>query len=194
MRILQLNNSPPSIAGTSPGTVGCRFCSCRSSALIIKSLPEGGTTIGDALAGELGVSSNQYGSGSSRPVIRGQDGPRVKVLQHASETADVSTLSPDHAVTVDPILAKQVEIIRGPSTLLYSAGTVGGLVNVTDQKIPTQMPEEGLEGTAGLRYNSGSDEKLASAGVSGVLGDQFALRVEGSKRKANDLFCAGLFS
>ena len=74
------------------------------------------------------------------------------------ETADVSTLSPDHAVTVDPILAKQVEVIRGPSTLLYSAGTVGGLVNVTDQKIPTQMPEDGLEGTVGLRYNSGSDE------------------------------------
>ena len=108
-----------------------------------KKLAQGGVTIGDALAGELGVSSNQYGSGSSRPVIRGQDGARVKILQHASETADVSTLSPDHAVTVDPILAKQVEIIRGPSTLLYSAGTVGGLVNVTDNKIPTQMPEKG---------------------------------------------------
>jgi len=108
------------------------------------------------------------------------------VLQHASETADVSTLSPDHAVTVDPILAKQVEVIRGPSTLLYGAGTVGGLVNVTDQKIPTQMPEDGLEGTVGLRYNSGSDEKLASAGVTAGIGENFALRVEGSKRKAND--------
>lgn len=143
-------------------------------------------TIGDALAGELGVSSNQFGAGSSRPVIRGQDGPRVKVLQHASETADVSTLSPDHAVTVDPILAKQVEIIRGPSTLLYGAGTVGGLVNVTDQKIPTAIPEKGYEGQVGLRYNTGSDEKLASAGVTAALGDQFAIRVEGSKRKAND--------
>ncbi|MFZ0024466.1 zinc piracy TonB-dependent receptor ZnuD [Acinetobacter sp.] len=151
-----------------------------------KALSERATTIGDALADELGVYSNQYGSGSSRPVIRGQDGPRVKVLQHASETADVSTLSPDHAVTVDPILAKQVEVIRGPSTLLYGAGTVGGLVNVTDQKIPTQMPEDGLEGTVGLRYNSGSDEKLASAGVTAGIGENFALRVEGSKRKAND--------
>ncbi|QQT58537.1 zinc piracy TonB-dependent receptor ZnuD [Acinetobacter johnsonii] len=151
-----------------------------------KSLKERAPTIGDALADELGVYSNQYGSGSSRPVIRGQDGPRVKVLQHASETADVSTLSPDHAVTVDPILAKQVEIIRGPSTLLYSAGTVGGLVNVTDQKIPTSMPEKGIEGTAGLRYNTGSDEKLASAGATVALGSQFALRVEGSKREAND--------
>ena len=151
-----------------------------------KTLAERSTTIGDAMADELGVYSNQYGSGSSRPVIRGQDGPRVKVLQHASETADVSTLSPDHAITVDPILAKQVEIIRGPSTLLYGAGTVGGLVNVTDQKIPTQMPNNGLEGQVGLRYNTGSDEKLVSAGVTAALSDQFALRIEGSKRKAND--------
>lgn len=151
-----------------------------------KTLAERSTTIGDAMADELGVYSNQYGSGSSRPVIRGQDGPRVKVLQHASETADVSTLSPDHAITVDPILAKQVEIIRGPSTLLYGAGTVGGLVNVTDQKIPTQMPNNGLEGQVGLRYNTGSDEKLASAGVTAALSDQFGLRIEGSKRKAND--------
>ncbi|MFH7765852.1 zinc piracy TonB-dependent receptor ZnuD [Acinetobacter sp. BSP-28] len=158
-----------------------------------KKLAEGSTTIGDALAGELGVSSNQYGSGSSRPVIRGQDGPRVKVLQHASETADVSTLSPDHAVTVDPILAKQVEIIRGPSTLLYSTGTVGGLVNVTDNKIPTQMPEKGYEGQVGLRYNTGSDEKLASAGVTAAVGENFALRVEGSKRKANDYIAPDYF-
>ncbi|WP_312586029.1 zinc piracy TonB-dependent receptor ZnuD [Acinetobacter sp.] len=158
-----------------------------------KALSERASTIGDALADELGVYSNQYGSGSSRPVIRGQDGPRVKVLQHASETADVSTLSPDHAVTVDPILAKQVEVIRGPSTLLYGAGTVGGLVNVTDQKIPTQMPEDGLEGTVGLRYNSGSDEKLASAGVTAGIGENFALRVEGSKRKANDYIAPDYF-
>jgi iron complex outermembrane receptor protein len=160
-----------------------------------KALSERATTIGDALADELGVYSNQFGTGASRPVIRGQDGPRVKVLQHASETADVSTLSPDHTVTVDPILAKQVEVIRGPSTLLYGAGTVGGLVNVTDQKIPTQMPEDGLEGTVGLRYNSGSDEKLASAGVTAGIGENFALRVEGSKRKANNYIAhAGYFT
>ncbi|WP_180073928.1 MULTISPECIES: zinc piracy TonB-dependent receptor ZnuD [unclassified Acinetobacter] len=158
-----------------------------------KALAQGGVTIGDALAGQPGVYSNQFGAGSSRPVLRGQDGPRVKVLEHASETADVSTLSPDHAVTVDPILAKQVEVIRGPSTLLYAAGTVGGLVNVTDQKIPTQMPENGLEGQVGLRYNSGSDEKLASAGVTAALGENFALRVEGSKRKANDYIAPDYF-
>lgn len=151
-----------------------------------KTLAQRSTTIGDAMSDELGVYSNQYGSGSSRPVIRGQDGPRIKILQNSSENIDVSTLSPDHAVTVDPALAKQVEVIRGPSTLLFGAGTVGGLVNVTDSKLPTAMPEKGYEGNVGLRYNTGSDEKLATAGVTLGLGDQVALRVEGLKREAND--------
>ena len=151
-----------------------------------KRLAQGAVTIGEALSGETGISSNQFGVGSSRPVIRGQDGPRVKILQNSSENIDVSTLSPDHAVTVDPALAKQVEVIRGPSTLLFGAGTVGGLVNVTDSKLPTAMPEKGYEGNATLRYNTGSDEKLATAGVTLGLGDQVALRVEGLKREAND--------
>lgn len=149
-------------------------------------LVQGGATIGEALSDQLGVYSNQFGPGASRPVIRGQDSARVKVLQNASETMDVSTLSPDHAVMVDPILAKQVEIVRGPSTLLYGAGTVGGLVNVTDNKIPTQMPENGYEGQVGLRYNTGSDEKLGSAGVTIGLGNQVVLRLEGLKRDANN--------
>ncbi|ENU83244.1 hypothetical protein F970_01499 [Acinetobacter sp. CIP 102082] len=151
-----------------------------------KRLAQGAVTIGEALSGETGISSNQFGAGSSRPVIRGQDGPRVKILQNSSENIDVSTLSPDHAVTVDPALAKQVEVIRGPSTLLFGAGTVGGLVNFTDSKLPTALPEKGYEGNVGLRYNTGSDEKLATAGVTLGLGDQVALRVEGLKREAND--------
>ncbi|AUX85313.1 TonB-dependent receptor [Acinetobacter sp. ACNIH2] len=155
---------------------------------VIKSdqLVQGGTTIGEALSNQVGVYSNQFGPGASRPVIRGQDAARVKVLANASETMDVSTLSPDHAVTVDPTLAKQIEIVRGPSTLLYGAGNVGGLVNVTDNKIPTQMPENGYEGKLGVRYNKGNDEKLATAGVTVGLGDQVALRVEGLKRDANN--------
>ena len=151
-----------------------------------KRLAQGAVTIGEALSGETGISSNQFGAGSSRPVIRGQDGPRIKILQNSSENIDVSTLSPDHAATVDPALAKQVEVIRGPSTLLFGAGTVGGLVNVTDSKLPTALPEKGYEGNVGLRYNTGSDEKLATAGVTLGLGDQVALRVEGLKREAND--------
>ena len=158
-----------------------------------KRLQQGAVTIGEALSSEPGIYSNQFGAGSSRPVIRGQDGPRVKILQNSSENIDVSTLSPDHAVTVDPALAKQVEVIRGPSTLLFGAGTVGGLVNVNDSKLPTQMPEKGYEGNVGLRYNTGSDEKLATAGVTVGLGDQVALRVEGLKREANDYIAPNYF-
>ncbi|MGO3920221.1 zinc piracy TonB-dependent receptor ZnuD [Acinetobacter venetianus] len=158
-----------------------------------KRLAQVAVTIGEALSGETGIASNQFGAGSSRPVIRGQDGPRVKILQNSSENIDVSTLSPDHAVTVDPALAKQVEVIRGPSTLLFGAGTVGGLVNVNDSKLPTQMPEKGYEGNVGLRYNTGSDEKLATAGVTVGLGDQVALRVEGLKREANDYIAPNYF-
>ena len=142
-------------------------------------LQESGTTLGEALKNELGIHSNSFGSGSSRPVIRGQEGARVKVTQNATETMDVSSLSPDHAVTIDPQLAQKIEVIRGPSTLLYGAGSVGGLVNVTDTKIPTQMPENGYEGNVGLRYNSGNDEKMTHAGTTVGLGSNVALRVEG---------------
>ena len=151
-----------------------------------ETLQQGGTTLGDALKNELGVSSNSFGAGSSRPVIRGQEGARVKVTQNATETMDVSSLSPDHAVTVDPQLAQKIEVIRGPSTLLYGAGSVGGLVNVVDTKIPTVMPENGYTGDVGIRYNSANDEKMAHAGVTVGLGSNVALRVEGLKRDAND--------
>ena len=156
-------------------------------------LQESGTTLGEALKNELGIHSNSFGSGSSRPVIRGQEGARVKVTQNATETMDVSSLSPDNAVTIDPQLAQKIEVIRGPSTLLYGAGSVGGLVNVTDTKIPTQMPENGYEGNVGLRYNSGNDEKMTHAGTTVGLGSNVALRLEGLKRDANDYITPNYF-
>ena len=156
-------------------------------------LQQGGSTLGEALKDELGIYSNSFGSGSSRPVIRGQEGARVKVTQNATETMDVSSLSPDHAVTIDPQLAQKIEVIRGPSTLLYGAGSVGGLVNVTDTKIPTQMPEKGYEGNVGLRYNSGNDEKMTHAGATVGLGSNVALRVEGLKRDANAYIAPNYF-
>ena len=156
-------------------------------------LQQGGSTLGEALKDELGIYSNSFGSGSSRPVIRGQEGARVKVTQNATETMDVSSLSPDHAVTIDPQLAQKIEVIRGPSTLLYGAGSVGGLVNVTDTKIPTQMPEKGYEGNVGLRYNSGNDEKMTHAGTTVGLGSNVALRLEGLKRDANDYITPNYF-
>ncbi|OTG96166.1 zinc piracy TonB-dependent receptor ZnuD [Acinetobacter sp. ANC 3832] len=149
-------------------------------------LQQVGTTLGEVLKDELGIRSNSFGAGSSRPVIRGQEGARVKVTQNGTETMDVSSLSPDHAVTIDPQLAQNIEVIRGPSTLLYGAGSVGGLINVTDTKIPTQMPENGYEGNVGIRYNTGNDETLANGGLTIGLGSNVALRVEGLTRDANN--------
>ena len=149
-------------------------------------LLEGVTTIGNALNGQAGVYTAQYTGGVSRPVMRGQDGARVKITQNGGDALDVSSVSPDHAVTVDPNSAQEIQILKGPEALLYSAGSVGGLINVVDDKIPSQMPEGGYTGRAGVRYNSGSDELLYSGNATIGLGDQFALRLGGLKRDANN--------
>ena len=149
-------------------------------------LSQGATSLGDALNGQIGIHSDNFGAGSSRPVIRGQSAPRVKVLTDSSEVMDASQISPDHAVTVAPALATKIEVLRGPSTLLYGGGAIGGVVNVLDEKVPTAMPENGLSGEIHLRGNTAANEKLGALGVTVGLGDQFAMRVEGSKFKADD--------
>ncbi|RYY79387.1 MAG: TonB-dependent receptor [Moraxellaceae bacterium] len=149
-------------------------------------LASGAATLGQALAGQPGIHADSFGGGSSRPVIRGQTAPRVKVLSDGSEVMDASAISPDHAVTVEPLLAEKIEVLRGPSTLLYGSGAIGGAVNVLDNKIPTRMPENGLEGEINLRGNTVADEKAAAAALTLGLGEQFALHVEGIKRDAND--------
>lgn len=145
----------------------------------------GGSTLGYALENQVGIHVDSYGGGASRPVIRGQNAPRVKVLSDGAEVMDASNVSPDHAVTVDPLLADKVEVLRGPSTLLYGGGAIGGVVNVLDNEIPTKMPQNGLEGEVGLRGNTSARERAGAAAVTVGLGDQVALHVEGLKRDAD---------
>lgn len=154
-------------------------------------LQQAATTLGEALGSQAGISAASFGTGASRPIIRGQDGARVKVTSNASDTMDVSSLSPDHVMTVDPQLAERIEVIRGPAALRYAAGAVGGVVNVIDQSIVTEMPDRDFQGDVNLRYNSGNDERLANAGVTLGLGDQFALRVEALRRDANNIIVPG---
>ncbi|WP_213083141.1 TonB-dependent receptor plug domain-containing protein, partial [Escherichia coli] len=85
-------------------------------------------TLGETLNGEPGITSSHFGTGASRPIIRGMDGPRVKVLSDGAELLDASTISPDHAVVSEPMLATQIEVLRGPSALIYGGGAVGGVV------------------------------------------------------------------
>ncbi|MDO4223717.1 MAG: TonB-dependent receptor [Acinetobacter sp.] len=164
----------------------------KASDMLIKkeALQKRSATIGNALAGELGIHSNPFGGGSSSPVIRGQDGVRVKILQNGTDVIDMSALSPDHVVAADTLLANQVELVRGSSTLLYSTASPAGVVNVVDGRIPSQMPQgqivPNVEGETLLRFNSNNDEKVATAGVTVGVGNHVALRFEGLKRAAND--------
>lgn len=151
-----------------------------------KKLQTRSATLGNALAGELGVHSNPFGGGASAPIIRGQEGVRVKILQNGSDAIDMSTLSPDHAVVVDTLLAEQVELVRGASTLLYATASPAGVVNVVDQRIPTEIPQKGYQGKISTRFDSSSKEKLAVAGVTLALGQHIALRLEGLQRHSNN--------
>ena len=122
------------------------------------------SSIGETLANQVGVSASYFGPVSSRPVIRGQFGERVRVLTNGLDTLDASALSEDHAIGLDSILAERIEVIRGPSTLLYGSGASGGIVNVVDNRIHEGAPVEGFSGSLAL----GSDSAIGreSAAVS----------------------------
>lgn len=123
------------------------------------------TSIGETLSNEVGVSSSYYGPVASRPVIRGQFGERVRVLSNSLDSMDASALSEDHAVAVDSILAQQIEIVRGPATLLYGSGAAGGLVNVVDDRIVEAPLDEPLAGAVSLGTDSATGKQSAAAKV-----------------------------
>ncbi|SDI84816.1 iron complex outermembrane recepter protein [Pseudomonas flavescens] len=140
------------------------------------------STLGETLDGLPGVHASSFGAGASRPVIRGLDGARVKVLSDGVDTLDASTISPDHAVTSEPLFAERIEVLKGPATLLYGGGAIGGVVNVLDKKIPTRVPEKGYEGDLELRANTVADQGAGLFGITAGSGN-LALRAEGSKRQ-----------
>jgi iron complex outermembrane receptor protein len=126
-----------------------------------------GTTIGDTLKNEPGITSQSFGPGVGTPVIRGQSGPRVRVMQNSLGNNDVSSLSPDHANGVEPILVERIEVLRGPSTLLYGSGAIGGVVNVIDNRIPEQIPDKLLGGAGEQRYDSATNETSSTLKLEG---------------------------
>ncbi|HEY4664488.1 MAG TPA: TonB-dependent receptor [Comamonas sp.] len=148
-----------------------------------------GASLGDSLDGEPGIHATHFGAGASRPIIRGMDGPRVGVLANGVELHDASTISPDHAVTSEPLLAKQVEILRGPSALVHG-GAVGGVVNVVDEKVPTQRPQKTVEGSAQVQWGSAANEKSGALGLTTAAGP-LVLRVEAAGRNASDYRVGG---
>lgn len=141
-------------------------------------------TLGDTLATQPGVQSSYFGPVSASPVIRGMDGPRVRVLQNGLEVGDVSRVGPDHAVASDSLTAEQIEILRGPATLMYGSGAIGGVVNVVDNRIPEQQLS-GLEGGFSSQYDSVNNGNNYGVTLSG--GDAgINLHLDASKRSADN--------
>ena len=101
-------------------------------------------TIGETLARQPGVSATSFGPNASRPVLRGFQGERIRVLTDGIGSIDVSNTSVDHAVVINPLLAERVEVLRGPSALLFGSSAVGGVVNVIDTRIPRSVPEKAI--------------------------------------------------
>ena len=113
-------------------------------------------TLGETVSSIPGVTTSFFGPGVGRPVIRGQDGARVAILANGMSSDDVSNVSQDHAVSIEPFLADQIEVIKGPTNLLYGSGAIAGIVNASDGRILTSKENIGLSGRAESRYDNGS--------------------------------------
>ena len=142
-------------------------------------------TLGETVAREVGVQSSFFGAGVGRPIVRGQDGARVQVLESGIGSMDVSTVSVDHAVSIEPFLADQIEILKGPAALLYGSGAIGGAVNVVDGRIPEVLPDAAISGRAELRGNTGADERTGMARVDGRNGN-WAWHADAFHREMSD--------
>lgn len=142
-------------------------------------------TLGDTIAKLPGVQSTYFGPGVGRPIIRGQEGPRVQVLSNGIGNMDASTVSADHATSIEPFLADQIEVLKGPATLLFGSGAIGGAVNVVDGRIARELPERPLSGRAEVRGNSVNDERSGMFRLDGVNGN-WVLHVDGLVRNGDD--------
>ncbi|MES2364120.1 MAG: TonB-dependent receptor [Pseudomonadota bacterium] len=147
------------------------------------------TTLGETLDGIPGVSSTYFGPNASRPIIRGLDGDRIRILGNGGAMVDASSLSYDHAVTSDPISMERIEVLRGPGALLYGGSAVGGVVNVIDNRIPREAlfdEKGGIAGKVNLDMATGNREKgsglLLETGT-----NRYALHVDVFNRETSDV-------
>jgi iron complex outermembrane receptor protein len=150
-------------------------------------------SIGETLALQPGVTASYFGPGSSRPIIRGLAGARVRVMEDAISTLDVSTLSVDHAVAVEPLLVDRVEVLRGPATLAYGSGAIGGVVNTVTTRLPTSLPEDRFDGRFELRGDTVSEERTAAFGLNAATG-RLVWHVDGLARETDDYRIPGFAS
>jgi iron complex outermembrane recepter protein len=148
-------------------------------------------SIGDSLTHTPGVSATSFGPNASRPVLRGLQGERVRVLSNGIGSIDVSNTSVDHAPVVNPLLAYRIEVLRGPQSLLYGSSASGGVVNVIDRRIPNAVPDEPIHLAALGGYASAANERMGAASAEFPLGASWVGHVDGSWLKTDDLRIGG---
>jgi len=148
-------------------------------------------SIGETLAHTPGVSATSFGPTASRPVLRGLQGERVRVMTDGLGSIDVSNTSVDHAAVVNPLLAERIEVLRGPQSLLYGSSAIGGVVNVIDRRIPISVPDEPVHVGALATYGSAANERSVSGAVDAPLGGGWVLHADGSYAKTGDLRIGG---
>jgi iron complex outermembrane receptor protein len=148
-------------------------------------------SIGETLARQPGVSATSFGPTASAPVLRGLSGDRVRVLTDGIGTLDLSSSGPDHAISINPLTAERIEVLRGPSALLYGSSAIGGVVNVIDTRIPRRLPENAVGVDALLGYGSAADERLANGAINVPLAGKLVFHVDGNWTKTADLRTGG---
>lgn len=148
-------------------------------------------TIGDTLARQPGVSSTSFGPNASRPVLRGFQGERIRVLTDGIGSFDVSNTSVDHAVVINPLLSERIEVLRGPASLLFGSSAIGGVVNVLDKRIPRAVPTDFAHIDAIGTYSSASDGWSGGGSIDLPVSGKVVLHVDGSYQDANDLRIGG---
>jgi iron complex outermembrane receptor protein len=165
-----------------------------TSVVEVRDIQRDGVTgqIGELLAKLPGVSATSFAPGSSRPVLRGQQGERVRVLVDGVGTADVSNTSVDHATTIEPITVERIEVLRGPAVLLYGSQAIGGAVNVIDKRIPTRMPDEDFHLDAFAGVDSATNLRTGAASLDVGVGESLVFHVDGSWRETDDVEIGGL--
>lgn len=148
------------------------------------------TTLGETLSSTPGVNSTYYGPGASRPIIRGLGGDRVRMLDNGVGSLDASNVSPDHNTAIEPLLVDRIEVLRGPSALLYGSSGVGGVVNVIDNRIPAAPATAGFGGRAETRYESAANERTGVFAIGGGT-QRWGYQVEGLRTRTDDVKIPG---
>lgn len=147
-------------------------------------------SIGEVLDGLPGVANADFGPGVGRPAVRGLQGARVQVLDDGLPVVDVSGDGVDHAVAIDTSGAEQIEIFRGPSTLIYGGGAAGGVINVRGLRFDPEISQNGYLNLHGAYGFNGTDRMVDAQGELPVS-EGFALRAQGSLRRTQDFSIKG---